>query len=90
MLSRIERSVSLADVVVGGDFSAASYRYSLLTFLGDQNMDADLAALAGQPVTMQHEDTAVLQVIGQNEIALMTAGTINPINNPVRSKPDGV
>ncbi|MDZ4140638.1 MAG: hypothetical protein U1C48_01400 [Methylotenera sp.] len=90
MLSRIERSVSLADVVVGGDFSAASYRYSLLTFLGDQNMDADLAALAGQPVTMQHEDTAVLQEIGQNEIAQMTAGTINPINNPARSKPDGV
>jgi hypothetical protein len=90
MLSRIERSVSLADVVVGGDFSAASYRYSLLTFLGEQNMDADLAALAEQPVTMQHDDTLALQVIGQNEIALMTAGTINPINNPARSKLDGV
>ena len=86
MLSRIERSVSLADIVVGGDFSAASYRYSLLTFLGEQNVDADLAALAEQPVTMHHEDAAALQVINQNEITLISAGTINPINNSERSK----
>lgn len=86
MLSRIERSVSLADIVVGGDFSAASYRYSLLTFLGEQHVDADLAALAEQPVAMQHDEAAALQVVNQNEIALMSAGTINPINNSARSK----
>jgi len=86
MLSRIERSVSLADIVVGGDFSAASYRYSLLTFLGEKNVDADLAALAEQPVEVLHDDNAALQTINQNEIAQMTVGTINPI----RSKQDGV
>lgn len=86
MLSRIERSVSLADIVVGGDFSAASYRYSLLTFLGEQHVDADLAALAEQPVAMQHDEAAALQVVNQNEIALISAGTINPINNSARSK----
>ena len=86
MLSRIERSVSLADIVVGGDFSAASYRYSLLTFLGEQNVDADLAALAQQPVTIQHDDVTALQVINQNEISLMSAGTIYPINNSVQSQ----
>lgn len=86
MLARIEHSVPLADIVVGGDFSAASYRYSLLTFLGEQNVDADLAVLAEQAVVVLHDDTAALQVINQNEIALMTAGTINPI----RSKQDAV
>ena len=86
MLSRIEHSVSLADIVVGGDFSAASYRYSLLTFLGEQHVDADLAALAEQPVAMQHDEAAALQVVNQNEIALISAGKINPINNSARSK----
>lgn len=89
MLSRIERSVVLADIVLGGDFSAASYRYSLLTFLGEQNVDADLAALAEQPVLVLHDDTAALQTIHQNEIAFMSAGTISPINPSVRNKPDG-
>ena len=86
MLARIEHSVSLADIVVGGDFSAASYRYSLLTFLGEQHVDADLAALAEQPVAMQHDEAAALQVVNQNEIALISAGKINPINNSARSK----
>ena len=85
MLSRIEHSVSLSDVVVGGDFSAASYRYSLLTFLGEQNVDADLAELAEQAVVMLHDETTDLQAVGQNEIALITAGTINAI----RSKLNG-
>lgn len=79
MLSRIERSVSLADIVVGGDFSAASYRYSLLTFLGETNVDADLAVLAEQPVMMQYIDDEALQTINQNEIALISAGSFQPI-----------
>lgn len=79
MLSRIEHSRALADIVVGGDFSAASYRYSLLTFLGEQNVDADLAALAEQPFSIEYDDTPVLQVINQNEIALISAGTLYPI-----------
>ena len=90
MLSRIEHSAVLADIVVGGDFSAASYRYSLLTFLGEQNVDADLAALAEQPFSIQHDDTPVLQVINQNEIALISAGAIYPMSKPTRSKQDGV
>lgn len=85
MLSRIEHSVSLADIVVGGDFSAASYRYSLLTFLGEKNVDTDLAALAEQVVVVLYDDTNELQTIKHHEIAKMTAGTINL----VRSKQDG-
>lgn len=85
MLARIERSISLADIVVGGDFSAASYRYSLLTFLGETNVDADLAALAEQPVIMQYIDGEALETVNQNEIASISAGTIQPL----QSKQDG-
>ncbi|MGB4811792.1 MAG: hypothetical protein WBP13_04840 [Methylophilaceae bacterium] len=82
MLARIADSVTLADIVVDGDFSAASYRYSLLTFLGESNVDADLAALASQPVRMLYDDTVSLQSIQQNEIAYITAGTIQPLESP--------
>lgn len=78
MLSRLETPLPLADVVVGGDFSAASYRYSLLAFLGERNVDADLAALAEQPCSMRHDDTDILQDIHRGEISRMTAGKIEP------------
>lgn len=81
LLARIVTPVALADIVVGGDFSAASYRYSLLTFLGEPNVDADLAALAGQPVRMHYADVNELQAIHQNEIAKMTAGTLAPLES---------
>ncbi|MEI8362623.1 MAG: hypothetical protein WCG35_05315 [Betaproteobacteria bacterium] len=81
MLARIERSVSLADIVVGGDFSSASYRYSLLTFLGETNVDVDLAALAGQPVVVALTDTATLQAVNQNEIAYISTGIIQPLES---------
>ena len=90
MLSRIEHSAALADIVVGGDFSAASYRYLLLTFLGEQNVDADLAALSEQLFSIEYDDTPVLQVINQNEIALISAGIIKPNIKPIRSKQDGI
>jgi hypothetical protein len=66
----------LEDVVVGGDFGEASYRYSLLTFLGEQHEDADLSALAAQPFVLNHPLDAPLQAINRNEIAKMTAGTL--------------
>jgi hypothetical protein len=78
MLSRLETPLPLADVVVGGDFSAASYRYSLLAFLGEHNVDADLAVLAEQPCSLRHDDTDILQDIHRGEISRMTAGKIEP------------
>jgi hypothetical protein len=86
MLSRVTTTVALSDLVVGSDFSAASYRYSLLTFLGESNVDADLAALAGQPVHMQYDEIETLQPIHQNEVASMTAGSLQPLE----SSPDAV
>lgn len=76
LLSRIETRMPLDDVIVGGDFSAASYRFSLLTFLGEQQADADLADLAGQPCTLEFDETVELAGIHRNEVALMTAGRL--------------
>lgn len=67
---------ALDNIVVGGDFSDASYRYSLLTFLGEQHEDADLNALAAQPFVLEHTLDTPLQVINRNEIAMITAGTL--------------
>jgi hypothetical protein len=53
--------------------------------LGESNIDNDLAALASQPVRMQYDDTVSLQSIHQNEIAYITAGTIQPLE----SSPNG-
>lgn len=78
MLSRLDTTLPLADVIVGGDFSAASYRYSLLAFLGERNVDADLAALAEQACTLHHDDTDTLVEIHWGEIARMTTGRIEP------------
>lgn len=80
MLAHIEESAPLTDVIVGGDFSAASYRYSLLTFLGERNVDADLAMLAEQPYILLQDKNADLQAVHRNEIAMMTAGHIQKIN----------
>lgn len=82
LLARMTEPVALADIVVGGDFSAASYRYSLLTFLGESNVDADLAALAGQPVRMEYAADDALQAVHQNEVAQMSAGSLVPLESP--------
>ena len=78
ILSRLQTPLPLADAVVGGDFSAASYRYSLLAFLGERNVDADLAALADQACSLHLDDTDTLQDIHRGEIARMTSGSIAP------------
>ncbi|PKO47353.1 MAG: hypothetical protein CVU29_02785 [Betaproteobacteria bacterium HGW-Betaproteobacteria-22] len=69
-------AVPLSDVVVGGSFAEATYRYSLLTFLGKQHDDADLAALAAQPFALAHTLDAPLQAVHRNEIAEMTHGQL--------------
>lgn len=70
------QNTSLENVVVGGDFSEASYRYSLLTFLGEQHEDADLSALANQPFVLEHTLDSPLQAINRNEIAKISTGTL--------------
>lgn len=79
LLAGLDAPLNVADGVVGGDFSAASYRLSLLAFLGEQNVDPELALLAQLPVTLSWDESDTLQAVGRNEIAAISSGRIVPI-----------
>ena len=68
-----------ADAVVGGSFSAASYRLSLLSFLGEQNVDPELAPLAELPVTLQWHEHNELHTINRDEVAAISSGQLIPL-----------
>ena len=70
--------MSLADGIVGGNFSDASYRLSLLSFLGEQNVDPELAPLAHLPLSLRWNESLELKTIGRDEIAAMSDGHIEP------------
>jgi hypothetical protein len=79
LLSGLDAPLSVADGVVGGGFSAASYRLSLLSLLGEQNVDPELAQLAYLPISLHWEDGHQMSVIGRDEVAAISAGTLTPI-----------
>ncbi|MEJ5211132.1 MAG: hypothetical protein WHV61_06855 [Burkholderiales bacterium] len=78
LLSQTEQALPLADAVVGEDFSAASYRLSLLSFLGEQNVDPELAPLAQLPLQVVWEPGDELVPVNRGEVAAMTPGRIEP------------
>ena len=78
LLSGLDASLSISDAVVGGSFSAASYRLSLLSFLGEQNVDPELAPLAELPVTLQWHEQNELHAINRYEVAAISCGQISP------------
>lgn len=78
LLAGLEEPLALADGVVGGGFADASYRLSLLPFLGEQNVDPELAPLAHLPLRVRWEESLELQPIGRDEIAAMSGGHIEP------------
>ena len=78
LLSGLEEPMSLADGIVGGSFSDASYRLSLLSFLGEQNVDPELTPLAELPLRVRWDENLELQHIGRDEIAAMSGGHIEP------------
>lgn len=79
LLSGLDASLSVADAVVGGSFSAASYRLSLLSFLGEQNVDPELAPLAELPVTLQWHEHNELHAINRDEVAAISSGQLIPL-----------
>ena len=79
LLSGLDTSLSVADAVVGGSFSAASYRLSLLSFLGEQNVDPELAPLAELPVTLQWHEHNELHIINRDEVATISSGQLIPL-----------
>jgi hypothetical protein len=78
LLAGLEVPMNLADGIVGGSFSDASYRLSLLSFLGEQNVDPELAPLAELPLRVRWDESLELQHIGRDEIAAMSGGHIEP------------
>lgn len=78
LLSRLDGSLSVSDAVVGGSFSAASYRLSLLSFLGEQNVDPELAPLAELPVTLLWHEHNELHTVNRDEVAAISSGQLIP------------
>lgn len=79
LLSGLDTPLSIADGVIGGSFSAASYRLSLLAFLGEQNVDPELAQLAGLPLALHWEEGNTMSPIGREEVAAISSGQIVPL-----------
>lgn len=84
LLSGLSASISTTDAVVGDDFSAASYRMSLLAFIGEQNVDPELAPLAALPLTVRwDENHSELTRVHRHEVAAISAGELVPFEeNP--------
>jgi hypothetical protein len=78
LLAGLEEPLALANGIVGGGFADASYRLSLLPFLGEQNVDPELAPLAELPLRLRWDESLELQTIGRDEIAAMSGGHIEP------------
>ncbi|MDO9012505.1 MAG: hypothetical protein Q7U78_11960 [Gallionella sp.] len=77
LLENLQQTMSATDAVVGDNFSAASYRLSLLTFIGEQNVDPELAQLAALPLTLRWDDE--LNAVHRNEVAAISAGELIPL-----------
>ena len=78
LLAGLTEPMNLADSIVGGNFSDASYRLSLLSFLGEQNVDPELTLLAELPLSVRWDESLKLQHIGRDEVAAMSSGHIEP------------
>lgn len=79
LLSGLDASLSVSEAVVGGSFSVASYRLSLLSFLGEQNVDPELAQLAELAVTLHWHEHKELSTINRDEVAAISSGQITPL-----------
>lgn len=78
LLTGLDAPLDLADCVVGGGFSDASYRLSLLAFLGEHNVDPELAPLAQLPLDIVWDESLELKDVGRDEVAALSGGRIAP------------
>ena len=78
LLAGLGEPMNLADAIIGGNFSDASYRLSLLSVLGEQNVDPELAPLAHLPLSLRWNESLELKTIGRDEVAAMSDGHIEP------------
>lgn len=83
ILGNLVTPTLVADVVVGGDYRTAAYRFSLLPLIGESIADPDLAAFAGLALDT-HWDTSdpadtTLEIVNRNEVAAISAGLLTPV-----------
>jgi hypothetical protein len=79
LLGAVSQAMPVSDAVVGENFSAASYRMSLLAFIGEQNVDPDLAPLAALPLSVRWDNShSELSAVHRNGVAAMSAGELVP------------
>lgn len=89
-LLHLDSAIPVADVVVGGSFRSASYRLSLLPFLGEDKAPSDLAPLAALPVQLLWSAEAAageLAAVNRAEVAAITPGCIAPLPDLPRNLP---
>ncbi|MEF8756388.1 MAG: hypothetical protein V5B60_21025 [Accumulibacter sp.] len=82
VLQHLDGPLPIADVVVGGNFRAASYRFSLLPLLGEDKAPSELAPLAALPVQLLWSADAAageLAAVNRAEVAAITPGVIAPL-----------
>ncbi|MDD5058084.1 MAG: hypothetical protein PHQ60_09440 [Sideroxydans sp.] len=80
LLDGLPQAMAVTDAVVGDNFSAASYRMSLLAFVGEQNVDPELAPLAALPLTVRWDHGSnALTPVNRHEVAAMSAGELVPL-----------
>lgn len=82
LLHDLATPTRVADVVVGGDYCSAAYRFSLLPLIGEPIADPDLAAFAGLALDIHWDagdptDTS-LEIVNRNEVAAISAGLLTP------------
>lgn len=78
LLGSIDMPLTVADAVIGGGFRAASYRLSLLPFLGETSVAADMAPLAAIELELAWEDNAMLTAIDREGVAAVSHGHLRP------------
>ena len=77
-----DEALEVADAVIGDNYRAAAYRFSLLPFLGDPAGDPDLAALGALPLSLRWADDDALDSPQRNGVAAISRGWILSRSRP--------
>lgn len=91
LLGHLDAPKRVADVVVGGDYRTAAYRFSLLPLIGEPIADPDLAAFADLAVQAQWDKSdptdTTLEVVNRHEVAAISPGLLAPVTPSPPSEP---
>jgi hypothetical protein len=84
LLRTLAAPTDVIDVVVGNDYSAAAYRYSLLPLIGETTVDPELAPFAALRVRLEFDSGGAMRSVGRDEVAAIDAARLVPYANPAR------